>query len=441
VEHLAGPEAVEPLATPHGFDPAARTTLLAVMAYQGLTLPLLGVAAPWISPRFGLDATALAKVYAVMSFSALVTFGAARLADRAGRRRTLALCLVVSALAALGAALSRSLTAFVGCELVRFSAAGALANSALSLFAEAAPDSRARAAAVAKAGMAAAAGGASLLVVMPLVAHLPHNFRWVYAGAAGGVALVPALFRWVPESARWEHARARGSLGNSTVLDVFARPWLRRTAAIVGASLLGGVEGAAVGSWSYYYGVTVVGVSPASMSAWSLAATAAGFWGFRLGEGFAERLGRIKTAVAFGLLHQAAALWLYLGPPRGFPVPACWLGLGLCVSAVGASASGTAKSTAGLELFPTPLRVTLMGYVALAGAVATGLSNLMISCLAGPLGGLSRAVALVSLSGVLSLVVFGLGVDETRGRTLEDSAAEPEEPVTRSPPARSKSLV
>jgi hypothetical protein len=289
--------------------------------------------------------------------------------------------------------------------------------------------------------MAAAAGGASLLALMPLAAHLPHNFRWMYAGAAGGIALVPALWRWVPESARWEHARAQGSLGSSTVLDVFAAPWLRRTVAIVGASLLGGVEGAAVGSWSYYYGVTVVGVSPASMSAWSLAATAAGFGGFKLGEGFAERLGRIKTAVAFGLLHQAAALWLYLGPPHGFALPASWLGLGLCASAVGASASGTAKSTAGLELFPTPLRVTLMGYIALAGAIATGVSNLLISILAGPLGGLSRAVALVSFSGVLSLAVFGFGVDETRGRTLEDSAAEPEQPLTEPASPRSKSLV
>ncbi len=441
MEHLAGPVAIEPLATPHGFDPAARATLLTVMAYQGLTLPLLAVAAPWISPRFGLDASALAKVYAVMSFSALVTFGAARLADRAGRRRTLALCLVVTSLAALGAALSRSLVAFVGCELVRFAAAGALANSTLSLFVEAAPNSRARAAAVAKAGMAAAAGGASLLVVMPLAARLPHNFRWIYVVAAGGIVLVPALSRWVPESARWEHARAQGSLRSSTIFDVFAAPWLRRTVAIVGASLLGGVEGAAVGSWSYYYGVTVVGISPASMSVWSLAATAAGFWGFRLGQGFAERLGRIKTAVVFGLLHQAAALWLYLGPPHGFPVPAFWLGLGLCASAVGASASGTAKSTAGLELFPTPLRVTLMGYIALAGATATGLSNLLISFLAGPLGGLSRAVALVSLSGVLSLAVFGFGVEETRGKSLEESAAEAEEPVSEAEPSRSKSLV
>jgi hypothetical protein len=75
VEPPAAPDASEPLATPHGFDPAARATLLVVMAYQGLTLPLLGVAAPWISPRFGLGASELAKVYAIMSFSALVTSG------------------------------------------------------------------------------------------------------------------------------------------------------------------------------------------------------------------------------------------------------------------------------------------------------------------------------------------------------------------------------
>lgn len=440
MQRFVGKEAVEPHEIPRGWNRAARLTLLGVMAYQGLTLPILGVTAPWVSPYFRLDTSALAKLYAVMSFSALVTFGVARLADRAGRRRTLALCLVVTSVASLGAALSRSLVSFATFELVRFSAAGALANSTLSLFAEAAPDSSTRAAAVGETGMAAAAGGASLLLVMPLLAQLPHTFRLVYAIAGTGIVLVPVLFRFVPESARWEHARTTGELEHSSVLDVFAGPWLKRTAAIVGASLLGGVEGAAVGAWSYYYGVSVIGVSPATMSGWSLAATATAFLGFRLGVTFAERVGRVKTAVAFGLLHQAAALWLYLGPPHSFPLPGLWLGIGLCASGLGASASGTAKSTAGIELFPTPLRVTLLGYIALAGAIATGLSNLLISALVGPLGGLARSVALVSLTGVLSLVVFGLGVEETRGQTLEQSAHEelapPEENRTEAPASR-----
>jgi hypothetical protein len=188
------------------------------------------------------------------------------------------------------------------------------------------------------------------------------------------------------------------------------------------------VEGAAVGAWSYYYGVSVVGLSPRIMSLLSVTATVVGFVGFRAGTRAAERLGRVPTAVVFGLLHQGAALWLYLGPPRAFPHAAIWIGIGLGFSALGASASGIAKSTASLELFPTPVRVTILGWIALSGAIATGCANLLVSALIGPLGGISHAIALLSLSGVLGLVVFGLRVDETRGLSLAEAALEERSP-------------
>lgn len=428
-------------AEPATFGRAARYTLLAVMAYQGLTTPILGVTAPWVVKRFGLTATSLAELYALMSLSAFVTFGAARLADRVGRRRVLVWCLVATSVMALGAALSRSIVTFAACELLRFSSVGALTNSAIALHTEAAPDSKARASAVGKMGMAAALGGASLLAVMPIAAHFPNSFRLIYLGGAAGVLFVPALVRFVPESLRWRQARATGVVRHSSLFSVFSGRWARRAFVIVGASLLGGVEGAAVGSWSYYYGVSVVGISPQTMSGWSLAATATGFLGYRVGMLAAERYGRVATAVTFGLLHQAAALWLYLGPPHAFALPGVWIGLGLCFSGLGAAASGTAKTTASVELFPTALRVTIMGFIALAGALATGLSNLLVAALVKPLGGVAHAIALLSFTGVASLVLFGYGVDETRGHTLDETAPEKEHAPTSPLPPPSKGLV
>lgn len=435
-EHARHATAV-PATEPVAFGRAARYTLLAIMAYQGLTTPILGVSAPWVVKRFGLTATTLAELYALMSLSAFVTFGAARLADRVGRRRVLVWCLVSTSVMALGAALSNSIVTFAVCELLRFSSVGAITNSAITLHAEAASDSSARASAVGKLGMAAALGGASLLAVMPIAARLPHSFRWIYLGATSGVLFVPALRRFVPESARWKQARSTGVVLRSSLFSVFTGRWARRAFVIVGASLLGGVEGAAVGSWSYYYGVSVVGISPQTMSGWSLAATATGFVGYRVGMLAAERYGRVKTAVVFGLLHQAAALWLYLGPPHAFALPGVWIGLGLCFSGLGAASSGTAKTTASVELFPTALRVTIMGFIALAGALATGLSNLLVAALVGPLGGVAHAIALLSFTGVASLVLFGYGVDETRGHNLDETAPEHEASPTRAlPPSK-----
>jgi MFS family permease len=404
----------------------ASWTLLAVMWYQGLATPLLAITAPWIALRFNLDAVGLARLYALMSLSALLAFGAARLADRLGRRSLLLICLASTSIMAVAAAMSGSIVMFAACELVRFSAAVAIANSANALLAETAPDSAARTSALGRAAMAAAAGGATLLVLMPVLNSLGHSFRWAYGIGAVGVVFVPALLLWVPESRRWERAQVSGALGRSSLFSVFRGRWSCRAVAVIGASLLNGVEGAAVGAWSYYYGVTVLGLSPRIMSVLSVIATVLGFVGFRVGTIAAERLGRVTTAVAFGLLHQAAALWIYLGPPAHFSRTALWMGFGLALSGLGASASGIAKATASVELFPTSLRVTMLGWIALAGATATGCANLLVSTLVAPLGGVSRAIALLSLSGVVGLIVFGLRVDETRGMTLENAALEEE---------------
>lgn len=403
--------------------------LLGVMWYQGMTVPLLAIASPWIALQFSLDARAIARLYAVMSVSALITFGAARLADRIGRRLLLMACLIAASATAVCAALARSTVTFAIWEFLRFSTVGAVANSAYTLLAEAAPDSSARASALGKGGMAAAAGGTSLLVLMPLFSIWGHSFRWAYDLSAIGVMFVPALLRWVPESQQWKRARVSGVVERSSAFGVFGGRWSRRAVAIITASLLNGVEGAAVGAWSYYYGVLVVGISPQLMSLLSVIATLLGFAGFRVGAWAAERVGRVPTAVVFGALHQAAALWLYLGPVKHVFSPPLWIGVGLCLSGFGASASGIAKSTAIVELFPTQLRVTILGWVALAGALATGCSNMLVSVLVGPLGGISRAIAVLSLSGVLGLAVFGLLVDETRGMSLEQAALEEGRPT------------
>jgi AAHS family benzoate transporter-like MFS transporter len=436
---VTGPSLDEPPPLPP--DPAvsrrrrrlATWALLGVTWYGGLTLALLAVESPWIAQRFGLDARGVARLYALMSLSALLTFVVGRLADTIGRKRLLVGCLVFASAMALCEALARSVVTFAICELLRYSTVGAIANCAIALFAEAAPDSSERVGALGKAGMAAAAGGASMLVLVPILVRLGHSFRPAFLVAVGGALFVPPVLRWVPESEHWKRARRAGAVAKSSVFGVFQGRWSRRAIAVLGAALLGGVEGAAVGGWSYYYGVTVAGMSPRSMSIWSLVATAAGFVGFRVGTLAAERLGRVRTVVTFGLLHQAAALWIYLAPPdRLFSISSS-IGLGLCLSGFGASASGIGKTTASVELFPTPLRVTILGWIALAGAIATGFSNLLVSVLIFPLGGVQRAIAFLSLSGVAGLIVFGLGVEETRGLTLEDALEPTDLPEHRLP--------
>lgn len=398
-------------------------TLLLVIWYQGLTVPILDVGAPWIAKSFGLTQVGVAWLQASAGASALITLGLARLVDRAGRRRVMLWCLVAGAVFAAAAASMHSIYALAAFRIASFAAVGAVGNSALTMLAERLP-SPSRAAGVGHAGMALALGGATCLVVMPLLARTQYSFRGLFMLAAGGLLLAPLVARLVPESPRWQAAQAAGTTASTSMTGVFSPLYRRRAIAMLLSTLAGGVEGAAVGSWSYYYGVSIVGASAATMSVLSLVATAIGFVGFRLGSRAAERLGRVRTVVAFGMLEEVAALLLYLGPARHAATAVLWLGLGLSLGAIAASGRGTANNTAGIELFPTSLRVTMMGWLALVAAVAGGCAHLLVAVLLGPLGSVAHAVALVSMLGPVSLVVFGFFIEETRGLSLEASSLE-----------------
>ena len=55
--------------------------IVLLLVYQGYTLSIAGVAAPWIAKSFALDQASLARLFAWMSVSAFGSLLLARLAD------------------------------------------------------------------------------------------------------------------------------------------------------------------------------------------------------------------------------------------------------------------------------------------------------------------------------------------------------------------------
>ena len=108
--------------------------------------------------------------------------------------------------------------------------------------------------------------------------------------------------------------------------------------------------------------------------------------GFPLGAWTAERFGRVPTVVGFGIFITAGHLWYYWGPPTHFAWPLMWLGTGFCWFDICDNGGTVASNAAATELFPTPLRGTMIGWFALVSAIGAVISNAAVALLAHAMG-------------------------------------------------------
>ena len=406
--------------------PPARRTLraaCAVLYYQGFTMAINGIGAPWIGRSFGLNESGIATLYAWISFSAIGALILSRLADRLGRRRVLVWAVSATPLCALAAAASTSLPAFAVCEILLYACIGATVSSAVVMIAEVLPIER-RAKGQSYGGLALTLGGGLCVILTPLLVDAGYSWRWLLVIAAAGVVGVPFLPRMIPESARWERAAASGATQRTRFYDVFGTRYRRRAVPILVCFLFSTIAGTAATSWGYYHAVSVVGLSAGAASIMMLVGGGLSMMGLTLGAWSAERFGRVPTVVIASMLLASGGVFFYWGPPAGWAWPGLWLIVGFWWFMSAANAGTVAGNAAATELFPTALRGTMIGWFSLVGAIASVTTQASIAVLAQPLGGLSVVVGYLSLLAVPSAVVFGTFMEETRGLSLEVAALE-----------------
>src|SRR5882757_3475062 len=95
VAAVAGDTTAEPRASPE----VVRRTIVgtcAMLWYQGFTMAINGIGAPWIAKSFALSESGIAKMYAWISVSAIGALILSRCADRLGRRRVLMWCMTAT---------------------------------------------------------------------------------------------------------------------------------------------------------------------------------------------------------------------------------------------------------------------------------------------------------------------------------------------------------
>ena len=201
------------------------------------------------------------------------------------------------------------------------------------------------------------------------------------------------MSRMLLESARWEHAAARGASTGSHFYDIFGPAYRWRAVPLIVATLLGEASGAAVATWVYYHAISVVKLSPSQGSAILLVGGTISTAGLVLGVRMSERVGRVNSMVILGLGGIVGVLAFYWGPPSNFAWPTLWLLVAYTWFSAAGRGTLVATTFAVTELFPTALRGTIMGWLTLCVAIAAIAAQVTIAVLAKPLGGLSNVVA------------------------------------------------
>jgi MFS family permease len=171
--------------------------------------------------------------------------------------------------------------------------------------------------------------------------------------------------------------------------------------------------------------VKTLGLPPASASLVYFVGGGVGIAGNYLGARWTDTWGRRPTAVIGSLVAVASGIAFFFVPRTSGPMLVPTLIAVMAVNQLSTSAFSVADRCIDAELFPTALRATYLGVVRLMSAAAGVATMFGLSLLAGPLGSLANAIALLSAATMLpALALFLLVVPETRGMSLEQASLD-----------------
>ncbi len=383
-----------------------RVLILAVLAValSGVGGSVLIIGLPAIASDFHAPVSDLSNLGSILALGTVGALPLAALADRAGRRRVLAVAVAGFSLAALGSALSTSIWTLALARLAGVCFEALAAGVATAVVVEEMPGER-RALAVSVLTLAAGAGGAVTTITYPAVA--PH-WRWIYAGAVFGLPLALAIWRLMPESRAWHEQRH----ASASVLRALLEPPFRSRLAVlaafgVGYALLFEPAALFVVLWG-----SRLGLRSPELSAVIVASGIIGAACFPLGGWAGDRFGRRWTGLALAAATTIAAATTFVAGSRA----GYWAG-NIIWSAL---ASATAPVTGAwfAELFPTRARATSEAVASVSAALGS-ITGLQLVARLTPALGLGPAVA---ACGVPALAAVGLllALPESRGRPLPD---------------------
>lgn len=388
---------------------ATRVILLVILAAQGFTLAINGVAAPWMMRSFGLDQTGMARAFAWVATSAIGAFAIARAADRIGRRKVVRFALLIETVAALSAAFARSLAVFIPFDLVVISAAGAVMTCTVVWLAElSSSDDRARWQALG--GFAVIAGSGPCILLMPHLGETVLSWRVLFLLVAATPLLIPLL---PPDRTAGTSptTRSHDSLGDN-IPNERNRKVISVT--LIATTIISTIASGSVEAWRYFHMVADAGIAPGSASWALIVAGLAGVVGFPVGAFLSSRFDRIGAIVMFQLVLTGAIVWAFWGPPGAIAHPLLWIAAGLALVSASMNGVTVAANTAIAELYPAGLRATIFGSLYVAGSLGRVLAHVLVAVITSSHVGVATAVGALGLLGIPSAILLALFVRDPR---------------------------
>ncbi len=409
------PLGAHPFSTPGNFD-TEQSNLIATVAFAGaltaFAAALFGQFGDPIAKSFHESDGNLASAFAITRVGAVIALVAATLADRYGRRRILLGSLVGLSLASAVSAVAPNFGVLIASQsVVRACVNAALIVGGIAVVEEA-PEG-ARAFAVSMLALAAGAGYALSVILLPIADLGRESWRIAFGVSALSVVLVPSVARHLKETSRFR-ALADRTEERGRLRELFDRAYGRRLFLLAAVGFLSNIFSAPSAQLSNRYLGHQRGYSSSGIAQFKAVTTGIpGLIGILLAGRLTESRGRRPVAIIGVLAGTLLTVVFYLGTG-----PLIWVAssFGVIAAASGSLSVGTMDA----ELFPTEVRGTANAFLLVTGVAGSVVGLLLAGLLSDQLHDLGLAIALCGVAPILAATFLIRRLPESSGRTLDD---------------------
>jgi MFS family permease len=398
------------------FTPEQATHLAsaaAAVAVVSFASALVGQLGGPISHSFHASDTTWSNALAVTRGGALLAFVGIALADRGGRRRSILIGIVGSAVVCGVSAFSPNLAFFTTAQLIQRAFLITTATVATVAVVEEAPEG-ARAYATSMLALAGGFGFSISVIILPFADIGRQAWRIPFGLGALTILLAPVIGRRLAETSRYE-ALTRTDIDRGRVRDIRDQGYGRRFLLLAAVAFLLNIFSAPSSQLANKYLTDVHHFSNSGIALFRTVTTGLpGLFGLVLGGRLAEIRGRRPIAAIALTIATATQMVFFLSGGA-----LIWVMAGSSI--VAASAGGIALGTLGIELFPTETRSTSNGLLGVIGVFGSALGFVVTGLLAyDHPGQLGRAIALCGIGALVASVFLVPLLPESHTQALDD---------------------